>query len=43
MEYIVVVLLLALAGWWLYRAGKRRGSRQGYSAGRARRRRNRHR
>jgi hypothetical protein len=40
MEYLIVLLALAFVGWWLFHAGKRLGSRQGFGAGRARRRRN---
>lgn len=40
MEYIVVLLALVFAGWWLFQAGKRLGSRKGYGAGRAGRMRN---
>jgi hypothetical protein len=34
MEYTIVRLALAFAGWWLFHAGKRLGSRKGVGVGR---------
>ena len=41
MELIILAALLALAGWWVFREGKRLGSRKGYGAGRGGRKRHR--
>jgi hypothetical protein len=41
METLAVLAVLACAGWWLYRTGKRLGSRQGFTAARRRKRRRR--
>jgi hypothetical protein len=41
MEILAVLAALGVAGWWLYRSGKRVGSRKGFGAGRRRRRRRR--
>ncbi len=41
MEDIVILAVLALGGWWLYKQGKQIGSRQGYNVGRSRGRRRR--
>ena len=34
MEQVVIFVALAFAGWWLFRTGKRLGSRKGYGVGR---------
>jgi hypothetical protein len=36
MEVFVLLLILASAGYWFYKAGKHEGSRKGYHAGRQR-------
>lgn len=36
METLVVLGILACLGGWLYKCGKRTGSRKGYGVGRAR-------
>jgi hypothetical protein len=47
MEYLMILAAISFGGWWLYKSGKRDGSRKGFGAGRAsarsRRSRNRHR
>lgn len=40
-EILAILGALAIAGWWLYRAGKRLGSRKGFGAARRRARRRR--
>jgi hypothetical protein len=39
---LLIVMLVAWVGWWLYRNGRRSGSRAGFSAGRFSRFRRRH-
>jgi hypothetical protein len=39
MEGWIVLALLAGIGWWLYKVGKRTGSRKGFHVGRSRSRR----
>ena len=39
MEGLIVLGMLAFVGYWLYRAGKREGSRKGFGVGRNRARR----
>lgn len=41
MENIVILAVVALGGWWLYKQGKHIGSRKGYNVGRSRNRRRR--
>ena len=41
MDGLIVLGILLFAGCWLYRSGKREGSRKGYGVGRAHRRRRR--
>ena len=36
METWIALFLVGAAGWWLFRAGKRIGSRKGYGVGRSR-------
>ena len=36
MEGLIVFGILVVIGYWLYRSGKRTGSRKGYSVGRSR-------
>jgi hypothetical protein len=36
METLILLAILAGGGYWLYKAGKRTGSRKGYHAGRQR-------
>jgi len=43
MEILAILVAIAFGGWWLYKSGKREGSRKGFGAGRARTRRQRHR
>ena len=35
MEILIVLAVLAAFAWWIYRSGKRIGSRKGYNAGRS--------
>ena len=34
MEGLIILASLGVAGWWLYKTGKRLGSRKGYGVGR---------
>ncbi len=43
MENLVILAVIAFGGWWLYKFGKRDGSKKGFHAGRARTRTRRHR
>ena len=43
MENLVMLATVAFGGWWLYKSGKRLGSRKGYNVGRSRARRGRRR
>ena len=43
MENLIGLAVLAAIGWWLYKRGKRIGSRKGYGVGRSRSRRKRRR
>ena len=36
---LFILILLGCGAWWLYKAGKRAGSRKGYNVGRSRSRR----
>lgn len=36
METVIVLGILSIVGYYVFRAGKRKGSKQGYGAGRAR-------
>ena len=35
MEPLILIAIVVGIGWWLYRSGKRTGSRKGYNVGRA--------
>ena len=37
MEILIIVAVMALIGWRLFKSGNRLGSRRGFSAGRRRR------
>lgn len=39
MEFWIILVMLAVIGWSVYKAGKRTGSRKGYNVGRSRARR----
>ena len=41
METFIVIGILGALGYWIYKSGKRTGSRKGYNAGRSRARRRR--
>ena len=41
MENLVILAAIGFGGWWLYKSGKRDGSRKGFGAGLARTRRSR--
>jgi hypothetical protein len=41
MDSLAILAAIAFGGWWLYKSGKRDGSRKGFGAGRARGRRQR--
>jgi len=43
MDSLAILAVIGFGGWWLYKYGKQEGSRKGFSAGRARVRRQRHR
>ena len=34
MDSLFVLAMLVVAAWWIYKEGKRTGSRKGFSAGR---------
>jgi hypothetical protein len=34
MEYLMILAAISFGGWWLYKSGKRDGSRKGFGAGR---------
>ncbi len=42
MENTLALFVLTAVGWWIYKCGKRIGSRKGYNAGRAKAHRRRH-
>ena len=35
MENLVILAVIGCGGWWLFKAGKKEGSRKGFGAGRA--------
>lgn len=37
MKVVITVCILAVGAWWLYKVGKREGSRKGYHVGRTHR------